>query len=246
MAPLLASMFLMVGQVHVGIGIDTASPRGLSFASHLADELDTATTVRDFTLALDTILGGDHPAWPEPLLVFYDAQTSRVAVVRRSDGTVLLRALEPEGAGSSSYAMAIAAAELLRFAYLPIPAKGAPLTPSRLQPALMVSLGVEIMDSFGAEPIATQLRLTAGADLLDRTRGMFSRLAIGLRAPIEISTAQQLQVRRWGPPWSWLRAGRRTGFAAAVDSKAASRSPRCAPWMVPARLKDAPPGRPPG
>jgi hypothetical protein len=161
-------------------------------------------------------LAGALPQWPEALLVAFDPGSGRVVVVRRDDGTVLLRTLD-DAASRATYAVAIAAAELIRYARLPIPRKGeTPGTRVRLLPALYLSLGAGFSESFGHEPLVIEPRFVAGGELLDPKRGVFSRFALAVRAPVETEKAE-VRYRRWGPSaslaagWAngWIRLGGR-------------------------------------
>lgn len=217
---------LVAMQPEVAIAVDPTVPATLDFATLLSSEIDAPATVRTSSVSFERILTGRLPPWPEGLLAAFEPRTGRVVVVRRVDGTVLLRTLD-EAASRAAYAVAIAAAELIRYARLPIPAKGD--TPRiRLLPALYLALGGGISESFGHEPLVIEPRFAVGGELLDPVRGVFSRFALGVRAPVEAEKAM-VRYRRWGPSasfaagWAggWIRVGGRFEAGVAFTEAAA-------------------------
>lgn len=207
---------LVAMQTEVAIAVDPEVPATVDFATLLSSELDAPTTVRTSSVAFERIVAGAVPAWPEALLVAFEPRTGRVAVVRKKDGTVLLRTLGTR-ASRASYAVAIAAAELIRYARVPIPKEAEPL--ARLLPALYLSLGVGVSESFGHEPLLIEPRFVAGGELLDPTREVFSRFALAIRAPVETEKAK-VRYRRWGPSASFAAgwAGRRIRLGGRVEA----------------------------
>ncbi len=221
----LLPLLLLAAQTEVGIVVDPEVPRTNDFATQLSGELAVPTTVRTATHAVDAILSGRLPDWPEPLIVLFEPASGRVVVARRADATILLRALDT---AASSYAAAIAAAELIRFARLPIPKRGEPPT-ARLLPAVFLSLGLGVTESFAHEPLLLEPRLFIGAELLDAEHGIFTGVAVGARAPVE-TTRNQILYRRWGPAvavaggWkhAWLRIGLRLEAGVAITEARAT------------------------
>jgi hypothetical protein len=67
-----------------------------------------------------------------------------------------------------------------------------------LAPALFVSIGLGIVEAFGHEPLVVEPRLVVGGELASADGALFSRLAVGLRAPVEV-TAGPVVYQRWGP-----------------------------------------------
>jgi hypothetical protein len=180
---------------------------GAEFASHLAGELDEPASVRTSTITFASLLDLPALSFPEPYLIFADPRAGRVLVMRPSDRTVLLRAIDEATARESPYALAVAAAELLRLARAsetlpnlePPPTSEARPSP-RLALGTTISVGVAITEAFGHEPLLVQPTFALALDLIETESELFSTIALAIKAPYSSDRSfgdTLVRYRRW-------------------------------------------------
>src|SRR5688572_27547141 len=157
--------------------------QGTEFASQLAGELDEPATVRTSTISFHALLDVPELHWPERYLVFADPSEARILVIRPEDRTLLLRALDPDAARAAPFALAVAAAELLRAARATEKTSGDRIAQKTgLALGASVAVGVSVVEAFGYEPILVQGTVEVDLELLDRERDLWSTIGLALEA----------------------------------------------------------------
>jgi hypothetical protein len=204
------SLFAAGAAIAQTVAVVVASEADAAAAEYLLRQIEGGATRHATAVARDrdALLAEARQSWSERLIVVLDTERATIHVIRMWDGTALSRALDPQVARSSPYAVAVAAVELLELAGHEPAAPAPPVAPAPVAPPPPPP--IEPMPAPRPMPPARTLALHATLSL----GGLLSLSLGGDVVLLQPSGGLGMQLRDARSPWFFGAAAHGATFGA--------------------------------